>query len=292
MKMSLIRSFVLLPFVGLATASAQGFDHCRSCHFDLHADVKMAASCPNLTRFEDEIHVASFLKSFENTLFKKSAKSNFKNLPSTSQTEEFHSAFAKMTSGFGKDLTEISSREAAQVQQRLLNSVGWVAPSSVDDLARMMDSEERIKQAMKPLICEFVHKRKENCEGHLAELSGESEKSGVIQQSRKELLRFLSEGVSVEEMISAQVLPTSQSSSRLYFALAEKFDLGVTPMLSFNADELKASCRIAGPINPTILAAPRMPSSVAVSESVALCFLNQNQLREFACGPQRGTHEK
>ncbi|MEQ1875257.1 MAG: hypothetical protein ABL958_01335 [Bdellovibrionia bacterium] len=266
-RISLIISAAIAPLAILIfgpsfSIANQSFDHCPTCRkVETKAPVK-AQECPNLTSWED---TKTFFKKWDDLFRSGSAQ---KKLSPHQQFAKFLTAFKEATKDFRPSLDAEDTDDLRATRVRLLNSVGWIPVQTWDQAKKVMISDKRILGAGQGLVCELVESRQPriDCDGDLG-LLNESERTVFLRRFESAVAEYVSEGITVDEMIRGRVIPTEGARARLLVAFMNRH--GLTNSLVFAAPKssLKISCesKVAQPLRFTIFSVGRTDESESVT---------------------------
>ena len=308
--------------IGTASA-AQSFDHCPTCKKIEPVQPAPPQYCPNLMTWED---TKGFFKKWDSGL--PSAKS-MKKLTAHQQFTKFLSAFREATKDFRTTLDAEETDDLKSTRARLLNSVGWVPVQTWDLVKKTEIKDPRVRGASRRLVCDLVESRvsRAECDGALG-LLNESERAVYLRRIESAVVEYMSEGITVDEMVRGKVIPTEGARARLLVALMERHGLNHSLIFAAPKTQLKQACeaKVAKPLRFTIFSVgknedsesvtlvngtregllalqsfpalgewvsftapvtsePRSPATNPVQ--LPVCFLNAQQVHEFACNVWR-----
>ncbi|HEX4924551.1 MAG TPA: hypothetical protein VFV50_10710 [Bdellovibrionales bacterium] len=277
-----MKLFILsLLLLSAPAFASQPLDHCISCKKLETIAPAAAPNCPNLMDWGES---AVFLKSIESKL---PSVASMKKQPVHIQFSKFLSAFKEATKDFKGSLNGDETAESRAVKARLLSSVGWNQPQTWPHVEALVKQEPRVAAAARNLACELMETRvaRADCDGDFSDLN-ESERTFFLRRLEAAVVDYLSDGVTIGEMIDAEVIPTEGARARLLMALMERKGLQHALIFAVPKKDMKLACeaKIAKPVRFTIFSV----GSSAEGESVTLVNSTQEGLHALQSFPALG----
>jgi hypothetical protein len=253
--------FSSLLLLAPSVMAVQPLDHCPSCKKITPVEPAPIESCPNLMDWEGE---KSFLKKWDDKLTGRP----FAKLPESQQVTRFLEIFKEFTHDFGTSLLAEGNGELTAAKNRLLSSVGWSVPETWEAAIALVEKDLRIKAAAQNLVCEIISERqaRSECEGDPKDLK-HNERFTFLKKLEGAVAEFLADGVTVEEMMRARVIPSEGARTRLLVALMERYELPTSLIFAIPKDNLKLACdsKVAGPIRFSLFTVTKTGGSDSVT---------------------------